>query len=92
MTALADRETQRGHGVPELRAVSSISTSPQNVAYGLKVQGVARAERDARVQEMLALVDLSALAQRSIDKLSGGQKQRVALARALAAQSQGAAV
>lgn len=58
----------------------------QNVAYGLKVQGVARAERDARVQEMLALVDLSALAQRSIDKLSGGQKQRVALARALAAR------
>ncbi|ADU70186.1 ABC transporter ATP-binding protein [Pantoea sp. At-9b] len=57
-----------------------------NVAYGLKVQGVPRAEREARVQEMLALVDLSALAQRSIDKLSGGQKQRVALARALAAR------
>ncbi|PIF21046.1 ABC transporter ATP-binding protein [Candidatus Pantoea floridensis] len=58
----------------------------ENVAYGLKVQGVARAEREARVQEMLELVDLSALAQRSIDKLSGGQKQRVALARALAAR------
>ncbi|WP_277966139.1 ABC transporter ATP-binding protein [Pantoea trifolii] len=58
----------------------------ENVAYGLKVQGVARAEREARVQEMLALVDLTELAQRSIDKLSGGQKQRVALARALAAR------
>lgn len=58
----------------------------ENVAYGLKVQGVARAEREARVQEMLELVDLSALSQRSIDKLSGGQKQRVALARALAAR------
>ncbi|MDZ7277710.1 ABC transporter ATP-binding protein [Pantoea eucrina] len=58
----------------------------QNVAYGLKMQGVGRVERDARVAEMLALVDLSALAQRSIDKLSGGQKQRVALARALAAR------
>ncbi|MFF7709683.1 ATP-binding cassette domain-containing protein [Pseudomonas sp. NPDC007930] len=57
-----------------------------NVAYGLKVQGVARAEREARVREMLELVDLGALAQRGIDKLSGGQKQRVALARALAAR------
>ena len=58
----------------------------QNVAYGLKVQGVGRAEREARVSEMLALVDLGPLANRSIDKLSGGQKQRVALARALAAR------
>ncbi|WHS99851.1 MAG: ABC-type vitamin B12 transporter [Pantoea stewartii] len=58
----------------------------QNVAYGLKVQGIPRAEREARVQEMLELVDLTALAQRHIDKLSGGQKQRVALARALAAR------
>lgn len=58
----------------------------QNVAYGLKVQGVPRTEREARVAEMLALVDLTHLAQRGIDKLSGGQKQRVALARALAAR------
>lgn len=58
----------------------------QNVEYGLKVQGVARVEREARVKEMLALVDLSVLANRAIDKLSGGQKQRVALARALAAR------
>ena len=57
----------------------------QNVAYGLKVQGVARAERDARAGDA-GPVDLSALTQRSIDKLSGGQKQRVALARALAAR------
>lgn len=61
-------------------------TVADNVAYGLKVQGVARAERDARVKAMLERVDLSALAQRSIARLSGGQKQRVALARALAAQ------
>ncbi|MBW0371504.1 ATP-binding cassette domain-containing protein, partial [Ensifer adhaerens] len=39
-----------------------------------------------RVAEMLALVDLTPLAHRAIDKLSGGQKQRVALARALAAR------
>ncbi|WP_312241957.1 ABC transporter ATP-binding protein [Pantoea sp.] len=58
----------------------------ENVAYGLKVQGVARVEREARVAEMLEMVDLSHLADRAINKLSGGQKQRVALARALAAQ------
>ena len=58
----------------------------ENVAYGLKVQGMARAEREARVAEMLQMVDLSHLADRAIDKLSGGQKQRVALARALAAR------
>ncbi|ADD77984.1 FbpC [Pantoea ananatis LMG 20103] len=58
----------------------------QNVAYGLKVQGIPRHEREARVNEMLELVDLTSLAHRHIDKLSGGQKQRVALARALAAR------
>ncbi|MFH8132914.1 ABC transporter ATP-binding protein [Pantoea osteomyelitidis] len=58
----------------------------ENVAYGLKVQGVTRAEREARVAEMLQMVDLTHLADRAIDKLSGGQKQRVALARALAAR------
>jgi spermidine/putrescine ABC transporter ATP-binding subunit len=54
-----------------------------NVAYGLKIDGVGRAERDARVQEGLDLVRLGALGDRKPDQLSGGQRQRVALARAL---------
>ncbi len=54
-----------------------------NVAYGLKVEGVATAERDRRVDEVLALVRLDGLDARRPDQLSGGQKQRVALARAL---------
>lgn len=54
-----------------------------NVAYGLKVDRVARAERDRRVEEALDLVQLSGLGARKPDELSGGQRQRVALARAL---------
>jgi spermidine/putrescine ABC transporter ATP-binding subunit len=54
-----------------------------NVAYGLKVDRVSKAERDKRVEEALDLVQLHGLAQRRPDQLSGGQRQRVALARAL---------
>ena len=54
-----------------------------NVAYGLKVRGVAKPERDRRVDEVLALVRLAGLADRMPRHLSGGQQQRVALARAL---------
>ncbi len=59
-------------------------TVAENVAFGLKVKGVARAERDARVTEMLRLIGLPDLAARFPFQLSGGQQQRVALARALA--------
>lgn len=55
----------------------------QNVGYGLRVRGIDRRRRDARVGEMLAMMQMEALARRRIDQLSGGQRQRVALARAL---------
>ncbi len=54
-----------------------------NVAFGLAVRRVGRAETRRRVEEMLALVRLSGLDQRRPRQLSGGQQQRVALARAL---------
>jgi putative spermidine/putrescine transport system ATP-binding protein len=54
-----------------------------NVAYGLKVRGVAKQERDRRVEAALALVRLTGLEDRTPRQLSGGQQQRVALARAL---------
>ncbi len=54
-----------------------------NVAYGLKVDRVAKAERDRRVEEALELVQLGGYGGRKPDQLSGGQRQRVALARAL---------
>jgi putative spermidine/putrescine transport system ATP-binding protein len=55
----------------------------QNVAYGPRVRGVGSAARQAQAREMLALVQLDALADRRPAQLSGGQRQRVALARAL---------
>lgn len=55
-----------------------------NIGYGLKREGLPRAEIDRRVAEMLALVKLDGLGKRRPDQLSGGQRQRVALARALA--------
>jgi putrescine transport system ATP-binding protein len=55
-----------------------------NVAFGLKQEGMERRRREARVVEMLALVQMSDYARRRPHELSGGQKQRVALARALA--------
>jgi spermidine/putrescine ABC transporter ATP-binding subunit len=54
-----------------------------NVAYGLKVTGVAKAEIKERVEEALGLVQLEGFGNREPDQLSGGQRQRVALARAL---------
>jgi iron(III) transport system ATP-binding protein len=58
-------------------------TVAQNVAYGLKVRKVPRAQAARRVAEALAEVDLDGYGVRRIDALSGGQQQRVALARAL---------
>jgi putative spermidine/putrescine transport system ATP-binding protein len=58
-------------------------TIGDNIAYGLMIRKVPRAEREKRVQEMLNLVRLPEIAQRRPSQLSGGQRQRVALARAL---------
>ncbi len=58
-------------------------TVSQNVAFGLKVKKVARAEIAERVQEALRTVRMDAFADRRPAHLSGGQQQRVALARAL---------
>jgi putative spermidine/putrescine transport system ATP-binding protein len=54
-----------------------------NVAFSLKMRGVAKAERHRRARELLALVHMADYAARLPSELSGGQQQRVALARAL---------
>jgi putative spermidine/putrescine transport system ATP-binding protein len=59
-------------------------TIADNIAYGLAARGTPKAEQQARVKEMLALIRLTHIADRYPKQLSGGQQQRVALARALA--------
>lgn len=54
-----------------------------NIAFGLKLRKVPKAEIERRVTEMLRLVNLSGFEKRAVTKLSGGQQQRVAIARAL---------
>lgn len=54
-----------------------------NVGYGLRIAGTAKAEIRERAEESLALVKLDGLGARMPDQLSGGQRQRVALARSL---------
>ena len=57
-----------------------------NIAFGLKREGMPRAQMAERVEAMLKLVQLTKFAQRKPHQLSGGQQQRVALARSLAKQ------
>ena len=64
-------------------AVSPHMTVENNVAYGLKKEGLPKSEVAVRVDEMLALVQLTEYRTRKPRQLSGGQLQRVALARAL---------
>jgi putrescine transport system ATP-binding protein len=64
-------------------AVFPHMTVEQNVAFGLKQEGLAKAEITKRVGDMLELVRLGQFGKRKPHQLSGGQRQRVALARAL---------
>ncbi|MFI8692070.1 polyamine ABC transporter ATP-binding protein [Stutzerimonas kunmingensis] len=59
-------------------------TVEQNIAFGLKQDGLPKQEVEARVKEMLGLVQMAQYAKRKPHQLSGGQRQRVALARSLA--------
>ena len=77
---------------PSQRAVNTVfqdyalfphMTVAENVAYGLRVKGIPRRDRRARVEEVLERVRLPGVGNRRPLQLSGGQRQRVALARAI---------
>jgi len=55
----------------------------ENIAFGLKMQGIPKAQRTVLLDEMLKMIGLTGYASRPIDTLSGGEQQRIALARAL---------
>ena len=59
-------------------------TVAKNIGFGLKLQKWPKTKIDDRVEELLALVHMEGLGDRTIERISGGQQQRVALARALA--------
>ena len=58
----------------------------ENIAFGLEVRGVAKAERRKKAESLLDLVAMPDAADKRVSELSGGQKQRVAIARALAVE------
>ncbi len=82
---IGQRTNQRNIGmVFQAYALFPNLTVAQNVGFGLRVKGMARAAAAERVAEMLELIGLADLGNRYAFQLSGGQQQRVALARALA--------
>jgi len=79
------RPNQRNIGmVFQAYALFPNMTVAQNIAFGLRVARTPKADADARVAEMMALIKLPDYGDRYPYQLSGGQQQRVALARALA--------
>ena len=86
---LAVKPAKRGLGIVfQSYALFPHMTVGANVAFGLEMRGVSRAERERRVAEALDLVGLAGFADRFPRSLSGGQQQRVALARALVIRPQ----
>ena len=82
VTKLEPRMRQIGY-VPQDYAVFPHLTVRQNIEFGLKVHGVDKSERIARVNETAEMLGIAGLLSRTIHGLSGGERQRVALGRAL---------
>jgi len=88
-TVLVNGREVRGPGPDRVVMFQEAALFPwlntvQNVAFGLKMAGVLKQEREERAMELLKLVKLTGFAKSWIHELSGGMRQRVALAAALA--------
>lgn len=69
-------------------ALFPLMTIWENITFSMEVQGVGKADRRKRADELLELIALPGQGEKMVNELSGGQKQRVAIARALCAQPQ----
>jgi NitT/TauT family transport system ATP-binding protein len=88
---LVDENLMDGPGTDRILIFQELGLFPwltvsENVAFGMKMKGIARAERQEKVQYYLRLVHLAQFKDSYIHQLSGGMRQRVALARALATE------
>ena len=83
-SALPAARARRRHGLPGPDAVPPPDARVDNVAFGPRSRGAARADADARAQDWLDRLGIGDLPTASRGQLSGGQAQRVAIARALA--------
>ena len=87
MTALPTHKRNFGMVFQSLALFPHLGVG-DNIAYPLRLRGRSKAEQQARVEELLDLVQLPGFATRPVSRLSGGQRQRVAIARALALSPQ----
>jgi NitT/TauT family transport system ATP-binding protein len=90
-TVLVDNRVVTGPGTDRILIFQELGLFPwlkvgENVEFGMKMKGVARAERRDKVESYLRLVHLLEFKDSYIHQLSGGMRQRVALARALATE------
>jgi len=88
---LVDDNLMDGAGTDRILIFQELGLFPwltvsENVEFGMKMKGIARAERQEKVQYYLRLVHLAQFKDSYIHQLSGGMRQRVALARALATE------
>jgi len=88
---LVDDAAVQGPGTDRMLIFQELGLFPwltvaQNVAFGMKMKGLPRTTREAKVREYLKLVHLQQFHDSFVHQLSGGMRQRVALARALATE------